>query len=130
VTEENRNSMTCYLTKDGWLTQPGAGQTPIIEYSEIIAPEGSGLLPETKMKQLVKVSDKALKSLFARFGDKPCIDRSNYIFFLDVPDAEAEEVRQLGAKWDSLEKQFYIDLAEIEHVDFFKRWIPGADYKD
>jgi hypothetical protein len=130
IEDEDKNILKCYLTKDGWMTQPPAGQTLVIEYTETIAPDGSGLLPETNVKQLVEVSEDVLRTLFNRFGDKPSIDRSNYVFFLDVPKAEAEEVRQLGAKWDSLEKQFYIDLAEIEHIDFFKRWIPGADYEE
>ena len=46
------------------------------------------------------------------------------ILFLDVPFAEKDQVKRLGAKWDGAMRKWYIPHGMDVH--FFNRWWPAA----
>ena len=46
------------------------------------------------------------------------------ILYLDVPFAEKDQVKRLGAKWDGAMRKWYIPHGMDVHI--FKRWWPAA----
>jgi exodeoxyribonuclease VII large subunit len=42
--------------------------------------------------------------------------------YLNVSYQEKDIVKQMGAKWDGIRRQWYVE--NIEHLDKFVKWIP------
>jgi hypothetical protein len=54
----------------------------------------------------------------------PPPDNSSAAIFLNVPFAEKEEAKKLGAKWDAAKKQWYVPLGK--DVNQFVQWWPDV----
>ncbi len=49
------------------------------------------------------------------------------MILLDVPFAEKETAKSLGARWNPAEKKWYVPDDLAAELDKFNRWIPGAE---
>ena len=49
------------------------------------------------------------------------------MFYLNVPYAEKDEAKKLGAKWNSERKQWYAPSSDL--YDKFAKWMPEGEYE-
>jgi hypothetical protein len=58
---------------------------------------------------------------------RACAGRADTVTKLNVPYAEKDEARRLGARWDAERKTWYVPSGLLLTV--FERWLPKFDMK-
>ena len=49
------------------------------------------------------------------------------MILLEVPFAEKETAKSLGARWNPTEKKWYIPDDLLTEIDKFNRWLPNSN---
>ena len=51
------------------------------------------------------------------------------MLYLDVPYTEKDQAKQLGARWDPIQKKWYVPDPEQADLTLFESWLPKCDHQ-